>query len=453
MPRPPLPEGLAGEENLPRTRRELRNCFNNGNRRILGRPGISGIATTGRVARGQFVWNGALYQVQSQELRKITNVLTGASTNLGTISGPQPIRVAVGFNHAAIVVRGGSSYTLDASDTLTDTSGNSNFVPSVDVAHINGRFVYIPASGDPAFYSDVGAAGTVQAASFFDAEELPDKNNACFELGNTLFICGTDSIERFRNTPGTANAFTRVTGSRLLYGYIGGLLDYTEAFLFIGREKGQDYGIYAVSQGGVEKISNESIDLILSSYTQMELEQAISARVKWRGYDLATFTLRRDSFGFYAGRWFKLDTLFSGTSRPWGAGYVTYFDGEYYTAFEDKIGKFAKVNTDYGEPITRIVDTIVEEETNERFSIQSVELGISQGYNTANGSVALMMSRDNVLYGPPMYRNTGVVGEYHADLRWEYPGGLGSYDGFAGVRFYTTEDIEFSADHYIVNLR
>lgn len=453
MPRVPFPDGLTGSERLPRTRRELRNCFMIEGGRIIGRPGISQISTTGRVARGQFVWNGALYQVQSQQLHKITDPGTGASTNIGTIAGPQPIRVAIGFNHAVIVVRGGALYTLDSSDTLTDISGNSNFVPCVDVAHINGRFVYVPANGDPAFYSDVGAAGTVQAASFFDAEELPDKNNAVFELRNTLFIGGTDSFELFRNVPGTSAAFTRVSGSRLLHGFIGGLLEYTDTYLFIGREKGQDYGVYAISQGGAVKVSNESVDAILAGYTQSELEETTAGRLKWRGHDLATFAMRRDSFGFYRGKWFRLDTLFSGESRPWGGGYITHLNGTYYTAYENKFGKFDQVNTDYGEPITRIVDTAFEQEEDEEFSCQSLTLGISQGYNTADGSVSLQLSRDNVLYGPPMYRNTGAVGEYDSELRWEYPGGLGQYRGFMGVRLYTTEDIEFSASHMIARMR
>jgi len=453
MARIPMPRGLEGSENLPRTRRSLLNCFNNGQDQVITRPGISQLNTTGKTARGQFEWNGSLYQVVSTDLIKITNKTTGTFTVIGTIARTAVVEWAVGFNDAVIVVKGGALYTLSKTDVLTDISGNANFVPCVDVTHINGRFIYVPSNGDPAFFSDVGAAGTVQPLSFFDAEELPDLNNGCFNFSNTLYITGTDSIELFRDTGASPNPFQRVSGSRILNGFIGGLLEYNNAFLFIGREKGQDFGIYAVSQGVAPKISNAAIDLILSTYTITELSQTIPGRIKWRGYDIATFTLARNSFAFFGGNWFLLDTVFNGISSPWGAGFITQFEGEYFTAFEDKIGKFINGNTDYGNRITRIIDLGFEQENNERFSCQSIELGISQGFNSADGSVALLMSRDNVTYGPPVYRNLGDLGQYDKRLIWDFGGGLGNYQGFMGVRVYTTEDVHFSSDSLVANIR
>ena len=87
MPRVAFPAGFLGVENLPRTRRSLQNCFNNLDGKIIAVPGITQLNTTGKVARGQFVWNGSLYQVVSQSLIKITNTLTGAFSTIGTISG------------------------------------------------------------------------------------------------------------------------------------------------------------------------------------------------------------------------------------------------------------------------------------------------------------------------------------------------------------------------------
>ena len=125
MPRIQPPVGSTGTENLPRTRRDLQNCFNNGDGRIISRPGIETIlADTTRVARGQLEWNGSLYQVQSQSLRKITDVDTGASSLVGTIEDSESIKFAIGFNTAVIVVPGGRIYTLDKSDNLVDIAGN-----------------------------------------------------------------------------------------------------------------------------------------------------------------------------------------------------------------------------------------------------------------------------------------------------------------------------------------
>jgi len=191
-----LPTGLEGTNELPFTRKALRNCFN-ANGRIIQRPGLTLIGTNSRVARGSFEWNGSLYAVASQDLIKITNVTTGAYSVIGTIAGTAKVVTAIGFNHAVIVVKGGALYTLSTTDVLTDISANANIVASNSVTHINGRFVYIPSDGSVAFFSDVGAAGTVQALSFFDAEQLPDKNNEVFEINNILYIGGTDSIQSY----------------------------------------------------------------------------------------------------------------------------------------------------------------------------------------------------------------------------------------------------------------
>lgn len=453
MPRIPMPLGLTGSENLPRTQRSLINCFNNKQGQVLSRPGILQLNTTSGAARGNFKWNGSLYQVYGTDLIKITNLVTGAFSTIGTIAGSAVIQTEVGLNHVLINAKGGSKYTLDKSDTLVDITGNANMKPADSIAHIDGRFVYIPTDGSPAFFSDVGAAGTINALSFFDAEELPDLNNGAFNINNTLYITGTNSIQKFRNTGGTPNPFPPIPGSRIQNGVIGGLMEYGGTYLFVGREKDQDYGIYAVGQGEAPKISNERVDLILSTYTIEELSQVITGRFKWRGYDFATFTFRRDTIAFVLGNWIRLDTIIDGVSRPWAAGYIAEFEGEYYTAYSNKIGKFAKVNEDYGERITRVIDMGYEEEDGNKFSCQSIELGISQGYNAADGSVALFMSRDNVLYGQPLYRNLGDLGEYWLRLKWNYAGGLGNYQGFMGTRFYTTEDIIFSADQVIATLR
>ena len=82
-----------------------------------------------------------------------------------------------------------------------------------------------------------------------------------------------------------------------------------------------------------------------------------------------------------------------------------------------------------------------------------MELGVSQGFNEGNGSIALSVSRKNKDFGAPMYRNLGVVGQYGRKLAWNYPGGLGGFDGFMGLRLYTTENIVFSSDYLIANIR
>ncbi|MGI9306783.1 MAG: hypothetical protein ACR2P5_05700, partial [Gammaproteobacteria bacterium] len=209
----PFPPGISGSVDLPETDIDMLNIFNNGDGEMIPIPGITQLNTALGPARGSFEWNGSLYQVSGNSLIKITNLETGAFSTIGTIVGSANIQFAIGFNDAVIIVKGGNSYTLSKADVLVNTSGNPNFVPFVDVTHINGRFLYIPADGSPAKFSDVGFGGTIQPLSFFDAEQLPDQNSGCFNLKNTLGIMGTDSIEFFKDIGATPNPFTRLDGT------------------------------------------------------------------------------------------------------------------------------------------------------------------------------------------------------------------------------------------------
>ena len=450
-----FPLGLEGTTKLPFTRKALRNCWND-NGIIQQRPGFTLNSNTGLVARGSFKWNGGLYAVASQSLIKITNVLTGTFTTIGTIAGTASVRIANGFNTAVIIVPGGALYTLDTSDTLVDISGNTNFVPCNSVTHINGRFVYIPSDGSVAFFSDVGAAGTVQVDSFFDAEQLPDNNNEVFQLNNILYIGGTNSIQSFLDRGLDPVPYQPQTG-RIDVGIIGGVVEAqddgtgTTAVLFIGKKAGQVPAIFAQVAGGAPKISNDAIDAILETYTEAQLAEVITGRYVWRGNDIVYFTLANHAFGFYKGNWHGLDTLIAGSNVPWQAGYIQEFELKYYSFYAGNFSVMADVNKDSGNSFVRVIDDGIEQGGN--FNAQSLQYHMSQGYNASIGSVYLAMSDDNVLYGPYVSASTGAIGQYGVELDWNYPGGLGLYDRFMGYRLQTGEDINFTGTKIFIETR
>lgn len=452
MSRFDLPRGLTGSPSLPKTQTGLLNCFNTREQppTILGRPGIGLLNTTGdSLARGHFPWRDRLFQVVSENLIRIDDVTTGAFTVIGTILGSAVVDISIGFNFAVIVVKSatGKGYTLDTSDILVEIT-DPQFKSSRSVANIKEITVYIPFDGSPAFFSDPGAPGTIQVTSFFDAQQLPDRNNAVRNLSDTLLIFGTDSIEQFKPVINPTLPFINIPGARINNGFIGGLVEYGETFLFIGKEKDQGFGIYAVGEGSAPKISNERIQEILSEHTEEELEEAIPGTIKVGGHFLATFQLRRSSFGFYKGEWFLLDSVRAGESGPWGGGFIAQLGGKYFTAFEDKIGVFdEELNTDYGERVTRSIKMIFIQEDGKWFPVTRMELGISQGFNSDKvngkkvGTVALRTSRDGVLFGPAVYRDLGALGDYQARLIWR---GVGRFQSFLAVEFYTTQDVDFS---------
>lgn len=438
-----FPYGLDGTDKLPRTIRGLENCWYMGDR-IIARPGIESLNTTSKVARGQFEYNDYLYQVISNDLIRVAT--DGTYTVIGTIAGTNLIDYAVGFNHVCIIVRGGKGYTLDIYETLTEIT-SPYFEASNSVEHINGRFVFIPSNGDPAFFSDVGNANSIQSTSFFDAEELPDKNEVTFNLKNTLYIGGTDSFELFRDTGASPVPFTRLTNGRIQNGYIGGLLEYNNSYLFVGREKDQDLGIYAISQGSAAKISNEYADTLLHTFPRVELENIVASRFKWNGYDIAAFSLPGFTLGFYGGNWFRLSTQKFDEPEEWAAGFITEYKSDYYTAYKDKIGKLADLTSDYGEGFSKSMQLAYE--TEDDFSVSMLKFSISQGATTG-GAVGIRLSKDGKLFSEPVYRDTGGSGQYDQELEWVYPGGMGYYNGFMGIKLIATGDVNFSGSKLII---
>jgi hypothetical protein len=431
--------------------------------------GISSVTDNGGIA----VFNHSGTSPQLGQEVTISGYITNTAYNTtGTVtartaSNFEISAIAFGTDEAVGSYVGQASFTISSitfgtSETvgffasiLTNILGNANFRTCVSVTHKDNRFIYCPADGSPVFFSDVGDAGSVQVASFFDAEQLPDENNQVWTLKNILFITGTDSIEQFQNRGTTPVPFVRSDAGAIDAGFIGGALEYRNTFLFVGRDKNQDFGIYSIGSGIAPKISNKAIDTILGTYTINELSEAVASRVKWEGDDIATFTFRRDSFGFFNGEWFRLDTLINGTSRPWRAGFITEFAGDYYTAFENKIGIFQDLNTDYGERTIRVIQFGIKQPNDDWFRVQSVTLGISQGFNDIDTSsgVAIQISLDNRLFSEPFFRNLSAIGNYASKLVWNYPGGIGNFEGFMAIRISTAEDVKFSSDHLIVDAK
>ena len=450
-----LPMGLEGIDKLPETNSLLQNLFHthDESESIVSRPGISGISEPGDVCRGGFKWNDGLYYIYSDRLVKIDDVTTGASTFIGTIAGDDFVYAAAGAVDIALVARGSASYVLDKADTLTETTNNPNFVPFVSQTALNGRAVYVPQTGDKTVFSDVGDFATIDANSFFDAAERPDNTVFCWTLDNYLYLAGTQSIQRFRNVPDPTTPF-QTAGSAFDYGYIGGFLETQDSIIFIGRKRNQSPGFFLQDANRVVKISNPPVDKLLESYTETELSQVVSARINWLGFDIAVFTFREDSLLYYMGDWSRMDTVIEDVSRPWDGGFIVEFNNRYYSGSDGNFGLVADTNFDYGNRITRIIEGSIQQQNMDYLAVAELELGVSQGFVPGEKqSIGLQTTEDGLLYGPIIYEDLALTGNYPQKLVWNPAGGLGTYEGFFGYRLVTRENVVFNANHLILRGR
>jgi len=452
MPQVPLPTSFQSIDDFPRLRENLINMMNVGGNKITQRPGIVSKGNGVAACRGQIKFQDELYQVSGDRLLKIAE--NGSTVDLGFISGSSECVMAVGFTFLVIVVKGDTAYSWDGSTLLEIT--DVDFVASNDVTYLNGRWIFIPSDGSPAFFSEALDPNIIGATSFFDAETQPDKNVGVINLRNRLYILGEDTTEVFRDTGTGTIPYQRIDGASIWTGLVAGHTFYGNSFAFLGRDKDNNFGFFQMGSGEAVRISNPAVDELLNdTYTLAELQTCIAQRLQWKGQDIAVFRLPRETI-CYNGGWFFMssiatfeETEFSGNDFvTWRANYITHCYGEYFVGdvATDDIGILDEVATDYGDDVNYGFDTFAKFARGSYFTVNSLEIDGLAGQTSPQATIGLSLSEDGKTYGDFFYIGMGEIGEYQRRVEWELPGGLGDYENFMGVRIRTTSTVEIATE-------
>jgi len=445
----PLPAGFKGLDDQPRLRENLINLFNVGSG-LIRTPSLDLFASGRGVCRGAGLFKDEAYFASGSRFIRVNE--DGSVDDLGDLGAGDRAIMAATFTEMAIVLRGGDSFVWDGT-TLTNTSGNPNFQPYQDVSVINQRAVYVPRDGGPLDFSDVNDLGTIQAASFIDAELLPDKNVGDFNYRNNLYALGAQSIEVFRPTSNPDLPIQRDEAASIFdTGYVAGKTLYADTFGFLGRLRNGSYGFHLMGQGTAPRISNPAVEEILNEqYSLSELDNCVGMRYKWKGYEVLVFSLQRHTFCYSEGNWFFQESFINGplVDNPWRGVFIVNAYGRYLIGdrFGQNIGLFADGTTDYGQDIEREITTFVRGDRGDYFTIATVTWDCLTGSRTnQNDTIGVSVSRDGVVYGPQININLGDLGDRQKRVRWVVPGGFGTYENFMGLRTRITAAVDFSAD-------
>jgi len=441
----PLPTGIKGIKDTPKLKECLVNILYAGDY-LIRTPGIELVSTVATsICRGAGTWyvdgnqyrviGGTLYQIDSNE-----NV-----TTIGSIAGSEDCVFSGGQVELVVIVKGGAGYTYSSTAGLVQIA-STNFLPSVSVDFIDGRHVYIPADGSPAFYSEVDQAGTINSLNFFDAEELPDLNKVVINVSNNLYIGGQESFEIQRTTTEVQTPFRRRDGARVDVGYVSGIERYKSSFMFIGRERDQGFAIHVMASGGTKVVSNDAIgELLNDEYTQPELEGVNSFSYIWKNKLIIGWNLTRHTIIYCDGSWAYLDSnLDIDKTRIWNGRFVTFAHGRYYIGDKatGKIGKLVNDPSEYGSDVQYQMDTFVRSPRDSYFSPQAFEIDCLTGQDGT--TIGLSLSRDGRFYSKFQYRNLRATGDYSKRIRWS--GGLGTFESFMGVRLRGTGSVRLSIE-------
>jgi hypothetical protein len=452
MQQVPLPTSFKSIDEFPRLRESLINMMNVGGNKIIQRPGIISKGNGVDACRGQIKFQDELYQVSGDRLLKVDE--DGDTTDLGFISGSSQCVMAVGFTFLVIVVKGVTAYSWDGSTLLEIT--DVDFLPSDDAAYLNGRWIFIPSDGGPAFFTEALNPNNILATSFFDAETQPDLNAGVINLRNRLYIMGQETTEVFRDTGTGTIPYQRIDGASVWTGLVAGHTFYGNSFAFLGKDKDNNFGFFQMGSGEAVRISNPAVDEILNdSYTVEELQTCIAQRLQWKGQDIAVFRLPRETLCFNGG-WFFMssiatfeETEFSGNDFvTWRPNYITHCYGEYYVGdvSTNDIGVLDDIATDYGNDVDYGFDTFARFARGSYFTVDSLEIDGLAGQDSPEATIGLSVSDDGKTYGEFFYIGMGDIGEYARRVDWELPGGLGDYENFMGIKIRTTSSVEIATE-------
>lgn len=448
MPQIPLPQGIQGIRDIPKSREHLTNLMFC-NKALIRTPGIAQFADATGICRGAAFWyvDNRAYFVTGTDFLRVN--ADGSTLNLGTIEGTQDVAFSQGQTNLVIVVKGGKGYRYNEVEGLQEITDN-DYLPSVSVDFIDGRHVFIPADGSPAFYSDIDAAGDINPLSFFDAEEVPDDNQAVINLGNQLYILGEQSLEVFRTNIDPDVVFTRRDGARLDVGYIGGLTRYGPSAAFIGRRRDEGAKFLVIGSGQAQEFSTPVICEILNEqYTLDELKSCNVVRYEHKGYEVLAFNLPRHTLAFCESVWFYQDSEMGGDEfGPWRAKGICNAYGKFLVgdSKEAKIGHLGDYQSEYGQDVEFEIRTFARGERESYLQIAAIMLDCLTGQKLTDESIRLSISKDGRSWGNWFPRSLGTTGDYSRLVKWQPPGGFGVQENYLGLRLRSTADVKFSLE-------
>lgn len=234
--------------------------------------------------RGGLEFNGQLYVVSGTGLFRVDPA--GSATLIGGIPGTGPVTVTRNQDQISVVAEGGYAYLFETGSLsgVTDPDVGS----PISVTTINRRAVYADPTGR-IIYSNVEDAGTIETASFFEAEADPDGLVLAVEHKLDLWAFGTSTTEIFRDTGAETDPFRRL-GAPIEKGCVApwSIRSIGELIVWVGN----DNVVYGSSGSGYEPLSHEAIGRDIAALTDRSTMTAKA--YYWR--DQPFYELSADSF-------------------------------------------------------------------------------------------------------------------------------------------------------------
>lgn len=279
-------------------------------------PGKKTFSTIVGANRGLIYWDGHVYTVNAQTLYKVDS--TGASSSLGSITGINRCFFAASSTHVYIVT-GGVVYRTDGA-TLSTVADADLETPS-SCTFLNSQIIY---DGDGARFavSDAGNGASIDGLNYATAEAKPDPLLSVYSFNQTLYLCGTETIEPWYNSGVGNPPFSKIDGGLINVGVAGIFaVTNTKDFLYF---VGSDSTVYRLEGYRTQQVSTIAISEAIQGYS--DISDCFCYALKWSGQSIVVFqfpsTDKTWAFNESSSSWFELS---SDGGRDSSNGYVFAF--------------------------------------------------------------------------------------------------------------------------------
>jgi hypothetical protein len=182
---------------------------------IYATEGLDSFATitNGTKCRGMVSSDSTLYSLVGTVFSQVNSA--GVVTVIGGIAGQDDVFMARNSVGQVAIVGNGIRYIYDG--TTLSTITDSDLPPPTGTAFSDQRLLYSVADGR-LFWSDIDAAGDINALSFATAEAAPDGLSGVFTHKIDIWLPGTRTTEVWRSTANADDPFQRVAGGVIPHG-------------------------------------------------------------------------------------------------------------------------------------------------------------------------------------------------------------------------------------------
>lgn len=370
----------------------------------------SGVFQADRVAGGDIIvcTDSTVYKVNS----------SGVVSSLGSVqTGGLAAQFAVSQTPDLVLNKGGKVYTVTAS-ALTDFTASLPLTnPIIGVAEVAQRHLYAEQNSGRFWYSDVANATTVQANSFYTAEQDPDEILGLYINGEEIWVFGTKTTELWVSTGDSTNPFA-YRGVTLTKGLLGSraVAVSDSALHFVGHDR----MIYRMAGYRADRVSTHAIEEVLQSETNMDGLELTSYAQTGHSFLKVHVPSYGDLFLDAAtGMWHRRRCL---TTTKSNFGYpVEAFNKQLFLGDAGGVTKLYEASvttfTDDGDNVRRLAMSYIPINDG-RFRVTRATIDCQAGVGldgNGQGSDPLVMfsvARDGRKFGKEITRSVGRVGEY-----------------------------------------